>query len=174
MTHQYLIRLRNGLRLVFLISSVFTFFLLAVLTVVSVNIESPAPPILTPAPPILTLTPGPVRTEPPTTGTPNNNVQVTPTPLPTVPQASEPTKSETSLYILSGISLFTSLSSFIGFISTTIVTWRKEKRESKSATLDYELKKAQLTKIQKELEDKQPTENTKEKPVNKKNRKDRR
>jgi hypothetical protein len=49
------------------------------------------------------------------------------------------------------VSLFTSVSSLLGFISTTILAWRKEKRETKTFDTDNERRKLELEKLKFEL-----------------------
>ena len=55
-------------------------------------------------------------------------------------------------YVFGGISLLSSFGTFIGFLSTAALTWRKELRESHAAKIDVSLKQAQLEKLRRELE----------------------
>ena len=49
------------------------------------------------------------------------------------------------------ISFLTSVTSFIGFFSTTILTWRKDKREEKAAELAIKKQELELEKLRLEL-----------------------
>src|SRR6266850_6451680 len=48
-------------------------------------------------------------------------------------------------------SLLTSCATLIGMLVTTIVTWRKERRESNHAAIDLEKKKLELEKLREEI-----------------------
>jgi len=52
---------------------------------------------------------------------------------------------------ISIIALLTSLTSLIGFLSTTIISWRKEHRESSYEKLEMEKRKLEIEKLKKEL-----------------------
>lgn len=47
--------------------------------------------------------------------------------------------------------VLTSGTSLIGFVTTTIITWRKQRRESEHATIDLEKKKLELEKLREEI-----------------------
>lgn len=68
------------------------------------------------------------------------------------PKPPHPSSSSTdlSLYI-SAASLLTSTASFAGFLFTSIVTWRKERREQRHADVDLEKKKLEVEKLKREL-----------------------
>ena len=51
-------------------------------------------------------------------------------------------------------SLLTSCATLIGMLVTTIVTWRKEHRESNHAAIDLEKNKLELEKLRQEISDK--------------------
>lgn len=57
------------------------------------------------------------------------------------------------------ISLLTSCSTLIGFVFTTVVTWRKEKRDSAIANVELETKKLELEKLRLEIEKSRRAEN---------------
>jgi hypothetical protein len=48
--------------------------------------------------------------------------------------------------------LLTSITTFIGFISTTLLGWRKERRESRVAEMDRQRQQLELEKVKIELE----------------------
>lgn len=50
-------------------------------------------------------------------------------------------------------SLVTSCTTLIGFIVTTIITWRKERRESDHASIELEKKQLELEKLRREIGD---------------------
>jgi len=66
--------------------------------------------------------------------------------FPRIPQA----LNELPLFIAT-VSLLTSITSLIGFISTTVLAWRKERREARSADLDIKRKELEIQKLQQEL-----------------------
>ncbi len=49
--------------------------------------------------------------------------------------------------LLAGISLVSSVTTLCGLILTTIVAWRKEKREENAAKVELEIKMAELEKL---------------------------
>ncbi len=53
--------------------------------------------------------------------------------------------------IISIISLLTSLTALLGFFSTTILAWRKEKREQLHSELEIKKKELEIQKLQTEL-----------------------
>ena len=59
-----------------------------------------------------------------------------------------------SLFI-SAASLLTSTASFAGFFFTSVVAWRKERREQRHSELDLEKKRLELEKLRFELQSKQ-------------------
>ncbi len=54
--------------------------------------------------------------------------------------------------VLTIVSFLTSLLTFIGLVSTTVIAWRKEKRESKAADLARQREEIELEKAKLELE----------------------
>ena len=50
--------------------------------------------------------------------------------------------------ILSIISLLTSLTALLGFFSTTVLAWRKEKREERHSELELRKKELEIQKLQ--------------------------
>ena len=63
----------------------------------------------------------------------------------------QPGGSDLSLFI-SVASLLTACTTLVGFIFTTVVAWRKEKREQDQSEVDIEKKKLEVQKLQVELE----------------------
>jgi hypothetical protein len=53
--------------------------------------------------------------------------------------------------VVSVVSLLTSLTSLVGFLSTTVLAWRKERREAVSAELEIKKKELELEKLKIEL-----------------------
>lgn len=53
--------------------------------------------------------------------------------------------------LISLVSVATSVASLIGFIGTTVVTWRKERREEQHSALDLEKKALEIEKLRSEL-----------------------
>ncbi len=64
--------------------------------------------------------------------------------------------------ILGGVSLITSLTSLFGFISTTVLAWRKEKRDVEVIRIENEKKELELEKLKWELEKMKQAEADKE------------
>jgi len=54
--------------------------------------------------------------------------------------------------VLGGVSFVTSLTSLLGFISTTVLAWRKEKRDVEVIRIENEKKELELEKLKWELE----------------------
>lgn len=54
--------------------------------------------------------------------------------------------------VVSLVSLLTSITSLFGFLSTTLLAWRKEKRETISSELEIKKKEIELEKLKLELE----------------------
>ncbi len=50
------------------------------------------------------------------------------------------------------ISSLISVTTLIGFVSTTLLAWRKDKREEKHSELDLRKKELEIEKLEKELE----------------------
>jgi hypothetical protein len=50
-------------------------------------------------------------------------------------------------------SLVTSFTTLIGFVVTTVITWRKERRESNHASIELETKQLELEKLRREISD---------------------
>jgi type VI protein secretion system component VasK len=49
------------------------------------------------------------------------------------------------------VAMVTSFTTFLGFVATTIITWRKERRESNHAATDLDKKKLELEKLREEI-----------------------
>ncbi|MDO6477251.1 hypothetical protein Q4520_17660 [Alteromonas sp. 1_MG-2023] len=56
--------------------------------------------------------------------------------------------------LISLLSLLTSLATLIGFISTTILAWRKENREKLHSDLDIKKKELEIEKLRQEIKKK--------------------
>ncbi|CAN5380213.1 hypothetical protein BH10ACI1_BH10ACI1_08760 [soil metagenome] len=56
------------------------------------------------------------------------------------------------LMIIGGVSFLTSLCSLVGFVSTTVLAWRKEKRDVEIIRIDNEKKELELAKLKFELD----------------------
>jgi hypothetical protein len=54
------------------------------------------------------------------------------------------------------VSVVSSVGTFVGFLSTTVIMWRKEIRDSRSAKLDNRLKEMQMLKLSKEIKSTPP------------------
>jgi len=78
--------------------------------------------------------------------TPNNN------PNSNVSADKQPETIGYGLSIITGVTLVTSLTSLLGFLSTTVLAWRKEKRDSAALLFDNEKKELELEKLRLELE----------------------
>ena len=82
---------------------------------------------------------------------PKNSTPIDPTPpLPPPSQAPSVSVPDTAI-IVSVVSLLTSITSLVGFFSTTVLAWRKEKRETLSAELEIKKKELELEKLRVEL-----------------------
>lgn len=57
-------------------------------------------------------------------------------------------------------SLMTSITAFIGFFFTTVLAWRKEKREAKSFELENQKKELEIIKLKAELDKMQDEKKT--------------
>ena len=53
--------------------------------------------------------------------------------------------------VLAGGAILTSFTTFIGLVVTTIITWRKERREGNLASFELEKKKLELEKLRREV-----------------------
>jgi hypothetical protein len=104
----------------------------------------------------------------PTNAATNANVYTTPVnPVNTnnnssVTASKPPEESGYGLYIIGGVSFLTSITSLLGFISTTVLAWRKEKREVEVIRYDNEKKELELEKLKWELEKMKQAEAEKE------------
>ena len=74
-----------------------------------------------------------------------------PTPSPSPPPPRLPDTISLAM-LISVASLLTSLASLGGFFFTTLVAWRKERREQKHADVELEKKKLEVEKLRIELE----------------------
>jgi type VI protein secretion system component VasK len=62
------------------------------------------------------------------------------------------TWAETKLFTTAElVAMVTSFTTFFGFVATTIITWRKERRESNHAAIDLDKKKLELEKLREEI-----------------------
>jgi len=71
--------------------------------------------------------------------------------VPSSAPSGPPGGSDLSLFI-SVASLLTACTTLVGFIVTTVVAWRKEKREQDQSEVEIEKKKLEVQKLQVELE----------------------
>jgi hypothetical protein len=71
-------------------------------------------------------------------------------PSDSLPNATPSNPTDLSLYI-SAISLLTSMASFVGFFFTSLISWRKERREQRHSEVDLEKKTLELEKLRREL-----------------------
>lgn len=69
---------------------------------------------------------------------------------PSLPSKAPESSSHLAIF-LAVASLLTSATSFAGFFITTVMAWRKDKRESQNADLDLEKKRLELEKLRREL-----------------------
>jgi hypothetical protein len=135
----------NKLRLRFLIG-LSVFFPLAIITLWLGWIASPVPPMSprsTPTP-ISSPLPSPLASARPTVNVP-----------PSSPEDERPSQNKT-LLIISLLSLATSATTLVGFVSTTLLAWRKEGRDSRTGFLDIQLKELEIQKRQQELRETKP------------------
>jgi hypothetical protein len=51
------------------------------------------------------------------------------------------------------VAMVTSFTTFLGFVATTIITWRKECRESDHASIELKKKQLELDKLRREIGD---------------------
>jgi hypothetical protein len=99
-------------------------------------------------PPEVTPTPPPTQ---PLAVTQNPDT-VEPTAFPIDPET-EPSSQNTKMGAAALIgSLITSVTSLIGFVTTTVITWRKEKRETSLSNMELKKLEAELEKSRLELE----------------------
>ena len=73
-----------------------------------------------------------------------------PPPPPGATAAPPPAETDHSAIVL-GASLVTGVTSFLGLLSTTVLGWRREKREVRAAARDAEKKALELKKLRREL-----------------------
>ena len=69
------------------------------------------------------------------------------------PETAEPSKQNSMGYMALIGSALTSLTSLVGFITTTAITWRKEKREASLAEMERRKLETELEKSRLELEE---------------------
>ena len=60
-----------------------------------------------------------------------------------------------SSFVISLVSLLTSITSLIGFLSTTILAWRKEKRELISSELERKKIELEVEKLKSEIQERE-------------------
>ena len=75
-------------------------------------------------------------------------------PLSGAPSNNPASSGISTLNLVSMASLATSVASFFGFLITTGIAWRKERREGESADLDLERKKLELESLRLDIEKK--------------------
>jgi hypothetical protein len=68
------------------------------------------------------------------------------------------------------VTIITSIATFLGFVTTTIVIWRKERRESTRAPIKPEAKKLELEKLRREIDTKNAAAQEKKKKTTKRRR----
>lgn len=73
-----------------------------------------------------------------------------PPPPPGATAAPPPPETDHSVVVL-GASLVTGITSSLGFLSTTVLGWRREKREVQAAAREAEIKELELEKLRREL-----------------------
>ena len=61
----------------------------------------------------------------------------------------QPSSTITPLIVI--VSLLTSVTSLLGFLFTTVVAWRKERREQQHSDLDLEKKRLEVERLRQEL-----------------------
>ncbi len=71
---------------------------------------------------------------------------------PSAPVSAPTSPFDSTTGVLTIVSFLTSLLTFIGLVSTTVIAWRKEKRESKAADLARQREEIELEKAKLELE----------------------
>ena len=67
-------------------------------------------------------------------------------------------------------SLVTSVTTFLGFLVTTVMTWRKERREGDHASVQLEKNKVELEKLRREIGDKNLAAQAKKNKMSKRTR----
>jgi hypothetical protein len=67
------------------------------------------------------------------------------------PYSPPPPPQQNTTLIISLVALTTSGSALMGFVSTTVLAWKKEKRESRTGFLDIQLKELEIRKREHEL-----------------------
>ncbi len=96
-----------------------------------------------------TPTPPPTRTVAVT----ENPDTIEPTVSPQNPESDPSSQNSTNVSYTALIgSILTSITSLVGFVTTTVITWRKEKRESSLADMQLKKLEAELEKSRLELE----------------------
>ena len=68
------------------------------------------------------------------------------------------------------VALATSLTSFLGFVVTTLITWRKGRRESAHGSIELKKKELELEKLRREIGDKNAAAQEKRKKTSKRRR----
>jgi uncharacterized membrane protein len=67
-------------------------------------------------------------------------------------------------------SLVTFVTTFLGFLVTTVMTWRKERRESNATSVELEKNKLELEKLRREIGDRNAAAQEKKKKTSKRRR----
>ena len=73
-------------------------------------------------------------------------------------------------FVLTLGSFITSVTTLIGFLITTVLTWRKERRESVDANNEPEVKESELEKLRREVGDRNAAAQEKKKKTSKRRR----
>jgi Co/Zn/Cd efflux system component len=68
------------------------------------------------------------------------------------------------------VALIICLTSFLGFVVTTLITWRKERRESAHGSIELNKKGLELEKLRREISDKNAVAQEKRKKTSKRRR----
>ena len=68
------------------------------------------------------------------------------------------------------VALATSLTSFLGFVVTTLITWGKGRRESAHGSIELKKKELELEKLRREISDKNAVAQEKRKKTSKRRR----
>jgi Fic family protein len=73
-------------------------------------------------------------------------------------------------FVLTLGSFITSITTLIGFVVTTVIAWRKERRESVHASVELEKNKLELEKLRREIGDRNAVAQEKKKKTSKRRR----
>jgi putative Ca2+/H+ antiporter (TMEM165/GDT1 family) len=73
-------------------------------------------------------------------------------------------------FVLTLGSLITAVTTLLGFLVTTVMTWRKERRESNATSVEPEKNKLELEKLRREIGDRNAAAQEKKKKMSKRRR----